>query len=158
MRPGIHATVLRSRHQRHRRHYPPGANTFSTKRFLILVFLGFSVLIPGIALSVIGFQPEEKHYSEDQKKIYRVLGPSAVVCSVGLLFAASFYCYCYLSVDSRLKGKKQESPPEKEYSANASLKNSTCSENNTDPDINMEYSGLDYSEGEQCLQYADGEQ
>lgn len=53
---------------------------------------------------------------------------------------------------------QQESPPEKEYSANASLKNSTCSENNTDPDINMEYSGLDYSEGEQCLQYADGEQ
>ncbi|CAE1325451.1 EML1_2 [Acanthosepion pharaonis] len=62
--------------------------------------------------------------------IYRVLGPSAVVCSVGLLFAASFYCYCYLSVDSRLKRKKQESPPEKEYSANASLKNSTLKENN----------------------------
>lgn len=39
-------------------------------------------------------------------RIYRVLGPSAVVCSVGLLFAASFYCYCYLSVDSRLKRKK----------------------------------------------------
>lgn len=61
MRPALHANILRNRNQRaHRINSPPRPHTFSMTRLLLMVLIGAIIFIPGIALTVLGFQNKDE--------------------------------------------------------------------------------------------------
>ncbi|GFS08909.1 hypothetical protein ElyMa_003024700 [Elysia marginata] len=94
----VPTNIVSQRAQSSSRHRANQRHQFSGRRLLIMVLCGILLFIPGLVLTIVGLETNDKGDAKLDSRlqfVYRALGP--LMCTVGslVMFASCIYFYCY---------------------------------------------------------------